>query len=202
MNKLYVLKNMEFKISWKLIAIGLLGNDEIPPSITQLNAVEYIDGLLTDINEQTDDIIRLVCEKDNLTEFDKVLLHFKGEIEIMNRHTVILWVCEILCEIICIGFLIYYFVSGSMFWIPLYIVFTISVLLAKKIQPDLKNNFFTKIPSVLINVYYILFVILILAIENCPHWVAPVTILLCIQWKKCIKKIQSSFINRFLNKKS
>ena len=73
MNKLYVLKNMGFKISWKLIAIGLLGNDEIPPSITQLNAVEYLDGLLTDINEQTDDIITLICEKDNLTEFDKVL---------------------------------------------------------------------------------------------------------------------------------
>lgn len=73
MNKLYVLKNMGFKISWKLIAIGLFGNDEIPPSITHLDVVEYLDGLLTDINEQTDDIITLICEKDNSTEFDDVL---------------------------------------------------------------------------------------------------------------------------------
>ncbi len=73
MNKLYVLKNMGFKISWKLINIGLLGDGEIPPSITHSDVVEYLDSLLTDINEQTDDIITLICEKDNSMKFDSVL---------------------------------------------------------------------------------------------------------------------------------
>ena len=73
MNKLYVLKNMGFKISWKLLTIGLFGDSEIPPSITRSDVVEYLNSLLTDINEQTDDIINLICEKDNSTKFDHIL---------------------------------------------------------------------------------------------------------------------------------
>lgn len=76
MNKLNILKNMGFKISWKLINIGLFGNDEIPSVLTHNDVVEYLDSLLTDINEQTDDIITLICEKDNSTEFDSVLKEF------------------------------------------------------------------------------------------------------------------------------
>ena len=73
MNKLYVLENMGFRISWKLIVIGLLGNDEIPQSITRFDVLEYLDGLLTDINEHTEDIITLVYLKDDFTEFENVL---------------------------------------------------------------------------------------------------------------------------------
>lgn len=72
-NKLYVLKNMGFKISWKLIEMGLLGIDEIPPSIVHLDVVEYLDGLLTGINGQTDDIITLICERDDSTRFNILL---------------------------------------------------------------------------------------------------------------------------------
>lgn len=73
MNKLYILKNMGFKITWKLIVIGLFGNNEIPPTITHLDVIEYLDSLLTDINEQTEDAITLICEKDNSTKFDNIL---------------------------------------------------------------------------------------------------------------------------------
>lgn len=79
MNKLCALKNMGFKISWKLITIGLFGDDEIPPSITHSNVVEYLDSLLTGINEQTDNIIALICEKDNSTKFDSVLRKLASE---------------------------------------------------------------------------------------------------------------------------
>ena len=70
---------MGFKISWKLIAVGLFGNDEIPPSITRFDVVEYLDSLLTSINEQTDDIIRLVCEKDDSVKFDHILRELARE---------------------------------------------------------------------------------------------------------------------------
>lgn len=73
MNKLCVLKNLGFKISWNLIVIGLYGNGEIPPSITHLDVVDYLDGLLTDIDEQTDNIIALICEKEDCTKFDRLL---------------------------------------------------------------------------------------------------------------------------------
>lgn len=73
MNKLCVLKNLGFKISWNLIAIGLYGNGEIPPSITHLDVVDYLEGLLTDIDEQTDNIITLICEKEDHIKFDRLL---------------------------------------------------------------------------------------------------------------------------------
>lgn len=80
---------MGFKISWKLIIIGLFGDDEIPPSITHSDVVEYLDSLLIDINEQTDNIITLICEKDNSAEFDSVLKKLASEdtsdIAIQNR---------------------------------------------------------------------------------------------------------------------
>lgn len=79
MNKLKILKNMGFKISWKLINIGLFGDDEIPPLLTHNDVVEYLDGLLTDVNEQTDNIITLICEKDNFTEFDSILKKLASE---------------------------------------------------------------------------------------------------------------------------
>ena len=79
MNKLCVLKNLGFKISWNLIAIGLYGNGEIPPLITHLDVVDYLDSLLTDINEQTDNIIALICEKEDRTNFDRLLKKLASE---------------------------------------------------------------------------------------------------------------------------
>ena len=76
MNKLLVLKKMGFKISWNLIVIGLYGHDEIPPLITRLDIVNYLDSMLTDVDEQTDNMIALICEKDDNTKFDKLLEEF------------------------------------------------------------------------------------------------------------------------------
>lgn len=73
MNKLYILKNMGFRISWKLIAIGVFGNGEILPSITLSDVVDFLDDSLRDINEQTDNIIKLICEKDDSIEFYNIL---------------------------------------------------------------------------------------------------------------------------------
>lgn len=73
MNKLCFLKNLGFKISWNLIAIGLYGNGEIPSLITRLDIVDYLDSLLTDIDEQTDNIIALICEKEDSAKFDRIL---------------------------------------------------------------------------------------------------------------------------------
>lgn len=79
MNKLNVLKNMGFEISWKLIDIGLFGDNEIPALLTHNDVVEYLDSLLTNINEQTDNIIALICEKDDYMEFDRYLKKFVSE---------------------------------------------------------------------------------------------------------------------------
>ena len=73
MNKLIILENIGFKISWKLISIGLFGDVEIPISLTHDDVLDYLNGLLTDINEQTDNIIALICEKDNYTKFNILL---------------------------------------------------------------------------------------------------------------------------------
>ena len=77
MNKLIILENIGFKISWKLISIGLFGDVEIPISLTHDDVLDYLNGLLTDINEQTDNIIALICEKDNYTKFNIVLANKK-----------------------------------------------------------------------------------------------------------------------------
>lgn len=89
MNKLCVLKKMGFKISWNLIVIGLYGHDEIPPLITRLDIVNYLDSMLTDVDEQTDNMIALICEKDDNTKFDKLLEEFasrdNSNIDIQKR---------------------------------------------------------------------------------------------------------------------
>ena len=79
MNKLCFLKNLGFKIPWKLITIGLYGNGEIPPLVTHIEVVDYLDGLLTDIDEQTDNIVALICEKDDREKFDKLIKELASE---------------------------------------------------------------------------------------------------------------------------
>ena len=73
MNKLYALKNFGFKISWNLIAIGLFGKDEIPTLITKIDILEYLYDSLTNINEQTKDIVTLICEQDNSEKFNSFI---------------------------------------------------------------------------------------------------------------------------------
>lgn len=73
MNKLESLKNMGFKISWKLIGIGIYGYDEIPILLTRDDILDYLNSMLTSINEQTDSIISLVCEENDPVEFDRIL---------------------------------------------------------------------------------------------------------------------------------
>lgn len=111
----------------------------------------------------------------------------------MKKHIIVLWFCEILCEIICIGFLVHFFLSGTMFWFPLYIFFTILVILAKKIQPGLKNNFFVKIPAVFICIYTILLIIVLWKVKSTPIWVAPLTLLLAVPWEKIHYTIRKRF---------
>ena len=73
MNKLEILQNMGFKITWKLIYIGLNGLHEIPILLTREEILDYVDGLLTDFNEQTDNIILLICERDNPIMLNKII---------------------------------------------------------------------------------------------------------------------------------
>lgn len=73
MNKLCVFKNLGLEISWNLIAIGLYGDGEISPSITRLDVVDYLEGLLGGIDETTDNIIALICEKEDPIKFDRLL---------------------------------------------------------------------------------------------------------------------------------
>lgn len=79
MNKLFVLKNMGFKISWKLIAVGLFGCDEIEPIVTHFDVIDYLDCLLTTVNEQSNDAVELFCEKDDIIKFDVVLKKFASK---------------------------------------------------------------------------------------------------------------------------
>lgn len=80
-NKLNQLKNMGFKIPWKLISIGLHGCDRIPVLLCLDEILEYFDSLLIKVDEQTDDIISLICEKDDPMKFDSLLKKFADKDE-------------------------------------------------------------------------------------------------------------------------
>lgn len=80
MNKLIVIKKMKFKITWKFIAIGLYGLNEIPPILTYDELFEYLDMLLNEApNEKTDKIISLFCEQNDKQKVDKILRKFVVE---------------------------------------------------------------------------------------------------------------------------
>lgn len=76
MNKLQKIESMGLKVSWNTINIGLYGYDKIPVLLTYDEVINYLDSLLTKVTTQTDDIITLMCEKDNSIEFDKLLKKF------------------------------------------------------------------------------------------------------------------------------
>lgn len=71
-----MIKNMGFSTPWKLISIGLHGSDEIPIELTRSEVVDFLDGSLTEITPQTDDIISLICEEDDETKFNTLLNRF------------------------------------------------------------------------------------------------------------------------------
>lgn len=103
MSKLSVIRNMNLKITWKLIYIGLYGYDVIQPILTDYDVFEYLDDLLTDVNNLTDDIISLVCLKDNKSEFRKFLQnlanHDESEMSIQVRKWKVLLLQELLNNI-------------------------------------------------------------------------------------------------------
>ena len=71
-NKLSALNEMGFKISLRLINIGLYGFEEIPISIKYKDVVNYIDTQLFEVNENTDDFVSLLCTT-NFDDFEKTL---------------------------------------------------------------------------------------------------------------------------------
>lgn len=100
MNKLDVMKNMGFAITWKLISIGLYGSGRIPVSLTYDDVFEYIDDSYSENNGQTDNMIALICEENEREEFDKLLKGFSNressDVDLQKRK----WRCCLLRSLI------------------------------------------------------------------------------------------------------
>ena len=56
---------MGFKITWKLIGIGLYGDNEIPVSINHDDVLEYLYEILSESGEHTENAFDLISEKDD-----------------------------------------------------------------------------------------------------------------------------------------
>ena len=80
MNRLYLIKKIGFKVTWKLISVGLYGNREIPVLISRKDITLFLNELLMNNNACADDIIALLCEENYPTDFD-VLLHKYASID-------------------------------------------------------------------------------------------------------------------------
>lgn len=74
MNKLVELHNMGFKVTWKVISIGLYGARYIPVQLTRDEVFDYLDHLLYNTNKQTDNIVNLICNRDDDLATDKLLV--------------------------------------------------------------------------------------------------------------------------------
>lgn len=70
MNKLDALEKLGFKISWKLVCLGLFGDAGIPPVLTRGEVIAYLTDSLIDVGGQIDDIVRLICEENDSAKFD------------------------------------------------------------------------------------------------------------------------------------
>ena len=70
MNKLDALEKLGFKISWKLVYLGLFGDAGIPPVLTRGEVIAYLTDSLIDVGGQIDDIVRLICEENDSEKFD------------------------------------------------------------------------------------------------------------------------------------
>ena len=73
MNKLEYINKMDFKVTWKLIEIGLNGLEEIQPILTWDEVFEYLDNTLINETKETNNTIMIICQKNNYVETKKIL---------------------------------------------------------------------------------------------------------------------------------
>lgn len=89
MDTIRKLKDMGFIITWKLIEIGLFGRDEIPVLLWKEDVLEYLDYLLSDINDQNDVAIELICNKEEPERFNNIIKRLaaneKSDVMIQKR---------------------------------------------------------------------------------------------------------------------
>lgn len=79
MNKLKAIETMGFKITWKLIFVGLFGHNLIPIQLTYDELFDYLDGKLGTVDENTDSIIQLFCEKDDINRVNNLVCEFANK---------------------------------------------------------------------------------------------------------------------------
>lgn len=75
-NLLEEVEKMGFLVTWKFINIGLYGTDKIPIQISYDEVFEYFDNLLSKNEGYIDEIIDLICEKDDKWKVDALLKSF------------------------------------------------------------------------------------------------------------------------------
>lgn len=89
MNKLEYINKMDFKVTWKLIEIGLNGLEEIQPILTWDEVFEYLDNTLINETKETNNTIMIICQKNNYVETKKILHIFsnqdKSDVSIQKR---------------------------------------------------------------------------------------------------------------------
>lgn len=73
MNKLNELSEIGFRITWKVMNIGLFGAQNIPAQLSRLELFEYLNQLLYCEYEQLDHVIELICEWEDECKADKIL---------------------------------------------------------------------------------------------------------------------------------
>lgn len=79
MNKLNAIEKMGLKVSWKLINIGLFGFKKIPIQLTYTDVFDYLDKRLCNQDNWVDDIIKLICEKDDEPKMRLLIQNFADE---------------------------------------------------------------------------------------------------------------------------
>lgn len=79
MNVLHSIEDMGFKITWKLIALGLHGFKNVSGLVSRDELFAYLVDCLGRNTMQTDNIIRLICEKENDFTIDHLLCSFATE---------------------------------------------------------------------------------------------------------------------------
>ncbi|MBR6049842.1 MAG: DUF2247 family protein [Clostridia bacterium] len=72
-NKIWIVKNMGFKITWKFLNIGLKGYDVLTPQISKEDIFDFVDSLLTRVNDETDNIVSLICVKGNNMQSNELI---------------------------------------------------------------------------------------------------------------------------------
>lgn len=76
MNKLKLIEKMGFKITWKLIYIGLYGTPKIPVQLNCAELFDYLIDRLNDNDEWVDEIVLLICEKEDKTKIQSLISQF------------------------------------------------------------------------------------------------------------------------------